>query len=209
MFLALAAFVLLCFFIFGDTLSELFSQAGTVSFLLSYGSFAWVIAILLLMGDLLFPLPATIIMAALGYHYGPIAGGLISAVGSFMAGSLGYWLCRAMGEKTARWLLGEKDYARGHKLSGNIGAWVVVLSRWLPVFPEVIACMCGLTRMPALYFHSALLCGSIPLGFTYAFLGSTGVEYPLLAIILSAGVPPLIWLLVRPLVQSKLNSNVG
>jgi uncharacterized membrane protein YdjX (TVP38/TMEM64 family) len=159
------------------------------------------------MGDLLFPLPATIIMSALGYHYGPIAGGLIGAAGSFMAGSFGYWLCRSMGEKTARWLLGEKDYARGHKLSGNIGGWVVVLSRWLPVFPEVVACMCGLTRMSSLYFHSALLCGSLPLGFAYAFLGYTGVEHPTIAIALSAGVPPLIWLLVRPLVQSKLSDT--
>jgi uncharacterized membrane protein YdjX (TVP38/TMEM64 family) len=207
LFLALAAFVLLCFFIFGDSLTELFSQGGTIALLSKYGNWAWLVAMLLLMGDLLFPLPATIIMAALGYYYGPIAGGLISAAGSFMAGSLGYWLCRSMGEKTARWLLGEKDYARGHKLSGNIGGWVVVLSRWLPVFPEVVACMCGLTRMSALYFHSALLCGSLPLGFAYAFLGYTGVDHPILAVGLSAGVPPVIWLVVRPLVQSKLASN--
>ena len=93
-FLGLAAVVLLTFFIWGDSLMEIFSQAGTIAWLTGTGKWAWLLAVLLLMGDLLLPLPATLIMAAIGYIYGPIAGGLISAGGSFMAGSLGYWLCR-------------------------------------------------------------------------------------------------------------------
>jgi len=197
LFLGLATIVLVIFFLWGDTLMTMFSQEGTITWLNQYGHWAWFAAIILLMADLLLPLPATLVMAALGYLYGPITGGLISAVGSFMSGSLGYWVCRLLGEKAALRLLGEKDYARGKKLSGNVGGWVVVLSRWLPVFPEVIACMAGLTRMPARYFHAALFCGSLPLGFTYAFVGATGVEHPVLSIVLSAGLPPLIWWIIR------------
>src|SRR5688572_19479076 len=189
LFLGLAVFVLVTFFIWGDSLMTLFSQEGTISWLRQYGNLSWIFAIGLLMLDLLLPLPATLIMAALGYIYGPIGGGLISAAGSFLAGSAGYWLCRLLGEKTARRVLGAKDYALGKKLSGNVGGWVVVLSRWLPVFPEVIACMAGLTRMPAAYFHGALLCASVPLGFTYAYIGHTGIEHPALSIGLSAVVP--------------------
>ena len=207
LFLGLATLVLIPFFIWGDSLMAMFSQAGTITWLSQYGKWAWAIAIILLMGDLILPLPATLIMAALGFIYGPVAGGLLSALGSFIAGSTGYWLCRLMGEKTALRLLGQKDYERGKKLSGKVGAWVVVLSRWLPVFPEVIACMAGLTRMPAPYFHGALLCASLPLGFTYAFVGHTGVEYPWLAIVLSAGIPPLIWWIIRPLFQSRLRNS--
>jgi uncharacterized membrane protein YdjX (TVP38/TMEM64 family) len=203
-FLGLAALVLLTFFIWGDSLMEIFSQAGTISWLTRSGKWAWLLAILLLMGDLLLPLPATLIMAAIGYIYGPIGGGLISAAGSFLAGSFGYWLCRLLGEKTARRVLGEKDYALGKKLSGNVGGWVVVLSRWLPVFPEVISCMAGLTRMPAAYFHGALLCASVPLGFTYAFIGHTGIEHPALSIGLSAVVPALIWSIIRPVFQKSV-----
>lgn len=208
LFVGLAILVLLTFFIWGDSLMEMFSQAGTVSWLSQYGKWAWVVAIMLLMGDLFLPLPATIIISALGFIYGPLAGGLISTAGSFIAGSLGYWLCRLMGERTAVRLLGKKDYIRGKKLSGNVGGWVVVLSRWLPVFPEVIACMAGLTRMPAGYFHGALLCGSLPLGFIYAYVGYTGVENPGLAIGLSAVVPPLIWWAVRPFFRSTLEQRV-
>ncbi len=184
-----------------------FSQEGAIAWLDQYGRWAWVAAIVLLMADLLLPLPATLVMAALGYIYGPVAGGLISAAGSFLSGSLGYWLCRLLGEKAAIKLLGEKDYTRGKNLSYNVGGWIVVLSRWLPVFPEVIACMAGLTRMPVYYFHMALFCGSLPLGFTYAFVGATGVENPALSIGLSAGLPPLIWGIIRYFFRAKLKKS--
>lgn len=207
-FLALAGIVLVTFFIWGESLMIMFSQEGTVTWLRQYGGWAWLFGILLLMGDLVLPLPATLIMSALGYVYGPVAGGLISAFGSFLAGALGYWLCRMLGENTAIALLGKNDYQKGKNLSNGVGAWIVVLSRWLPVFPEVVSCMAGLTRMPVLYFHIALLCGSLPLGFVYAFLGYTGVESPGLAIALSAVVPPLIWLGVRPMVKRRIESNL-
>ena len=197
LFIALAAIVLAIFFLWGDPLLTTFSHEGSIAWLNRYGGWAWAVAILLLMGDILLPLPATLIMSALGYLYGTFAGGLISAAGSFMAGSAGYWLCYMMGEKAARKLLGEKDYARGKKLAQSVGGWVVALSRWLPVFPEVIACMAGLTRMRPSTFHLALLCGSLPMGYTYAYIGATGIEHPWLAVALSAGLPPMIWWVVR------------
>ncbi|HMG89697.1 MAG TPA: VTT domain-containing protein [Chryseolinea sp.] len=205
LFIGLAAIILVIFFIWGDPLLATFSQEGSVTWLNQYGSWAWVAAIILLMGDILLPLPATLIMSALGYLYGTLTGGLISVAGSFLAGSAGYWLCYAMGEKAAIRLLGQKDYARGKKLSDKVGGWVVALSRWLPVFPEVIACMAGLTRMPPGNFHLALLCGSLPLGFTYAFVGAAGIEQPVLAIVLSACFPPLIWWLVRTIFKKRLD----
>ena len=203
-FILLAAAVLIIFFAWGDPLLATFSQEGSIAWLNKYGSWAWAAAIVLLMGDILLPLPATLIMSALGYVYGTLTGGIISATGSFMAGSAGYWLCYVMGEKAALKLLGEKDYERGKRLSHSVGGWVVALSRWLPVFPEVIACMAGLTRMRATHFHLALLCGSLPLGFTYAYVGTTGIEHPWLAIGLSAGLPPIIWWSVSTIFKKRL-----
>lgn len=202
-FLILAALVLISFFIWGDDLMDIFTQEGSVTWLNQYGGWAWAIGALLLMGDLFLPLPATLIMSALGFIYGPWIGGLISTTGSFAAGSLGYWLCRLIGEKAAMRLLGEKDYVRGKKLSGSIGGWIVALSRWLPVFPEVISCMAGLMRMSPGYFHAALACGSIPLGFVYAYIGYAGITYPWLAIAFSVLLPPVIWHVVRKVLHKK------
>jgi len=206
-FLGLAAMVLITFFIWGDTLMLSFNQEGTIAWLNQYGPWAGFAAILLLMADLILPLPATLIMSALGFIYGPILGGIISVMGSFMAGSAGYWICRSLGEKAAIRILGVKDYERGKKLSGKVGGWVVVLSRWLPVFPEVVACMAGLTRMKAGYFHLALLCGSLPMGFTYAFVGAAGLEHPGWAIALSFGLPPFIWFIVGSVFKVTLKQT--
>lgn len=204
LFVVLVAIVLIPFFIWGDTLMAFFSAEGSIAWLNTYGQWAWAIAILLLVADLFLPLPATLIMSALGYIYGPIVGGLISAAGSFISGSLGYWLCRMLGENTAIWVLGKPEYDRGKKIATSLGGWVVALSRWLPVFPEVIACMAGLTRMPVKFFYLALACGSLPLGFTYAIIGNSGTSHPALAIGLSAGLPPLIWFIVSSVLRARL-----
>lgn len=205
--IVLVAVVLIPFFIWGDTLMAFFSWEHSLEWLRGYGTWAWAIAIVLLIADLFLPLPATIIMSALGYIYGPLVGGLISAAGSFASGVLAYWLCRMLGENAATWVLGKNDYERGKKISARVGGWVVALSRWLPVFPEVIACMAGLTRMPAKNFYLALACGSLPLGFIYAIIGNSGIENPALAIGLSACLPPVIWFVVSRVLRSSLKES--
>jgi uncharacterized membrane protein YdjX (TVP38/TMEM64 family) len=204
LFLGLAAIVLIIFFIWGESFVAVFSHEGSIRWLGAYGNWAWAFGVVLLMGDILLPLPATLIMSAIGFIYGPFLGGLISSGGSFLAGAAGYWLCRIIGEGAAKKLLGEKDFERGVNLGkGEIGTWVVVLSRWLPVFPEVVACMAGLARMPATRFHVALLCGSLPMGFTYAYIGHAGVTDPWFAILFSAGLPPLIWFTVHSVLKKR------
>jgi uncharacterized membrane protein YdjX (TVP38/TMEM64 family) len=81
---------------------------------------------------------------------------------------------------------------------------VVAVSRWLPVFPEVVACMAGLTRMPVGYFYLALARGSIPLGFTYAIIGNSVQDYLTLAFGLSAVLPPLLWFIINRVLRERL-----
>lgn len=192
-FLLLAAIVLIPFAIWGEGLETIFSQEGTVSMLQEYGHWAWLFGIGLLMADLLLPLPNSLIMSAFGYVYGWFWGGLLAVVGSFLAGALGYELCRRIGERAVVWILGEKDRSRGASLFATSGGWLVALSRWLPVLTEVVACLAGLNRMPAKQFYLALLAGTLPLGFTYAAIGSMGVENPLWAIGVSILLPPVLW----------------
>ena len=146
-FLLLALIVLIPFLIWGSGFERSFSQEGTVAWLAGYGRWASVAGILLLMSDLVLPIPATAVMAALGFVYGPLAGGLIATLGSFLSGALAYMLCRRFGRPVAVRLLGAEELADGERLFARVGGWLVVLSRWLPVFPEVIACMAGLARM--------------------------------------------------------------
>jgi uncharacterized membrane protein YdjX (TVP38/TMEM64 family) len=208
-FVALALLVLLPFLIWGRGFERAFTQAGAVAWLREYGAWAWAAGVILLMLDLVLPIPATAVMAALGYIYGPLQGGLVATAGSILSGALGYGLCRALGRGAARRLLGERDLERGERLFARVGGWLVVLSRWLPVFPEVIACMAGLTRMRVRTFLIALACGSAPLGFAFASVGHAGVEHPALAIGLSALLPPFLWLLVQPWFRARQRMDPG
>lgn len=208
-FLGLALLLLIPFFIWGNSMAQTFSQEGAVTWLEQYGAWAWAAGMGLLMCDLLLPIPGTAVMAALGLVYGPIQGGLIGGGGSFLSGSVAYGLCRALGRNAAVRILGEKDLAKGEKLFSKVGGWLVVFSRWLPLFPEVIACMAGLTRMPARSFHLAMACGSFPLGFVFAYIGHAGADHPTLAIVLSATLPPILWLSVQPFFRAKAQSVDG
>ena len=196
-FLVLAISIIVPFLIWGEWFTNLFSGEGATGLLSQYGDWAWLVGIILLIGDLFLPLPSTVIMATLGLLYGPILGGLVSSLGSFLSGMLAFGICKALGRKGALYILGEKDLAKGEQLFLDKGGWIVALSRWLPILPEIVACMAGLNQMRTRSFIIALLCGSIPLGFVFAFIGHRGVEYPIFTIIISAGLPPILWIIAR------------
>jgi uncharacterized membrane protein YdjX (TVP38/TMEM64 family) len=199
LFLLLTLAVVVPFLIWGES----FNQERAIAWLVEWGAWAGLAGILLLIADLLLPIPASAVMAALGIMYGPVAGGSIATLGSFLSGALAYLLCRNFGRAAALRLLGADGLVEGERLFAQAGGWLVALSRWLPVLPEVIACMAGLTRMPPRTFFAALACGSAPLGFAFAALGHAGSDDPLLVILVSAGLPPLLWLAVRARLRTR------
>ena len=201
--LALAGFVIIPFLFFGDQLEQMFTGSGAISILQNYGNYAWIVAIGLLIADLAFPIPTTSVMAALGMIYGPALGGVIASVGSIISGLFGYFLCRHMGRPFVIWMNGEQAVTKGEQIFGNIGGWLVALSRWVPVLSEIIACMAGLSRMSFPVFFIALLCGSIPLGFLYSTIGYLGGDRPVLTLVLSAILPFGLWLVARPFLRTS------
>lgn len=204
-FLGLAILFLIPFIIWGEALESAFSTEASVAWLGGFEQWAWAAGVGLLVLDVILPIPGTPVMSALGYVYGPVWGGLIAGGGSFLGGATAYLGCRLLGPGFARKLLGDKDYLRGVTLFADAGGWIIVISRWLPLLPEVLACMAGLTRMPSGKFFLALACGSLPLGFVFAYIGSTGSTNPAMAIVLSAGIPPILWLVARYLLRKQSN----
>lgn len=206
-FVLLALLVLIPFGIWGDDFDAWLTGDAAVEWLRRFGSWAWAAGIGLLMADLFLPVPGTAVIAALGYVYGFWIGGLLGAVGSWSSGLLAYGLCRSLGRRAAERIAGRADLERGERwFHGAAGGWLVAWSRWLPVMPEVIACLAGMTRMPVARFAVALACGSVPLGFAFAAIGSAGREWPGLAILLSAIIPPVLWTIIRPLLARRRES---
>lgn len=188
-----AAILLLPFLLVGDRLDAALGGPRLVELLAAAGSWAWVAGIALLVGDLVLPIPASGVMAALGIVYGPWLGGLIGAAGSFLSGSLGYLFCRRLGRQAALWLVGERDLRRGTELADRHGGWLVAASRALPLLPETVACAAGLVRMRPTTFFAALACGALPMGVAFATLGSLGANRPLASIAVATLLPLAVW----------------
>jgi uncharacterized membrane protein YdjX (TVP38/TMEM64 family) len=198
----LAALFCLPFLFWGQDFMLWFSGDAAVAWIRSWGPCGGLAVIGLLIADLFLPIPATPVMSAAGYLYGFWTGGALSALGSFAAGMTGYLLCRGFGPRIAARLAGEKELRDHHTLFQRFGPWLVAASRLLPLFPEVVSCLAGLTRMSPRVFMSALACGALPVGFVYAGIGAAGQQYPGLALGLSVLIPPVLWLLVQPILRA-------
>ena len=191
--LGLGLIVLLPFVIWGEGMETLW----TVARLESFGQWAWLVGLGLLSGDLVIPMPSTVVMSALGYVYGIAIGGLIATLGAMGSAALGYGVCRWVGEPVAIRLAGKEGLEAGRKLFNLYGAWVVVLSRCLPIMAEVMACLAGMTGMPWRRFLVAALAGCLPMGFAFAAVGQLGTDSPVAALLVSALAPPILWALAR------------
>ncbi len=200
--LVASAIMIVSFLLWGGEFELLFSKDGVPKTL---GPDGWLLVVGLLMLDVFLPIPATAALAALGMTYGPLLGGLYGCLGTFLAGTLGYGLCRLANERIARFLVGDLGMAMGKRFLGRSGAWAIALSRWTILLPELLSCFAGLVRMPAKTYFAALLCGVVPMSFAYAWLGSTEAAQanPLLALGLSAAVPVLLWTVVSRCFRDK------
>ena len=191
------------FLLWGGDFELLFAEKDGVPKAL--GQHGWLLVVGLLVLDVFLPVPATAALAALGMTYGPWLGGLYGCLGTFLAGSLGYGLCRLAKERVALFLVGDTGMAMGKRFFSRSGAWAIALSRWTILLPELLSCFAGLVRMPAKTYFAALLCGVTPMCFAYAWLGSTEAaqENPLLVLGLSAAVPVLLWAVVSRCLPNK------
>ena len=193
----LLAGTIIPFMIWGDALETTFSVQGARAWMAGYGAGAGVAGIGLLVADILLPIPSTLVMSALGLTYGPLIGGLYAATGSALAALIAYGLSRWLGRPLAVRIAGEAGLREGENFFATGGAWLVACSRCLPILPEAVACLAGLTRMPFRTFLLAVLCGSLPMGFIFAAIGALGQDDPAWALALSVVVPALLWLGAR------------
>lgn len=205
-FVILAALFLVSWLVWGGDWENQFTLQGSIAWLEAAGYWAWAGGILLLVGDLFLPVPGTIVISALGFIYGVALGGMVAGVGLSAAGILGYGVGRLFGNRFARRWLGERDFAAGQRIFTKGGGWIVAMSRALPILPEVISCTAGLVGMPFKRFSVALACGSFPMGFLFAAVGSAGREAPGWALIFSLVLPALLWWLASRIRKFNIGS---
>ena len=191
--LGLAAVFAAMFALWGDWFETVFSQEECVEGFQSVRHVAWLIAIGLLIADLLLPVPATGVMAALGVVYGTWVGAAVGATGSVLAALLGYGLARLAGRRGVAWIADEEEVRRFRAFFDRWGGAGVIVSRVLPILPEVMSILAGLAPMRFGRFLAALLLGTIPAAILFAWIGSASAEAPWYGIVAAVLLPLVLW----------------
>jgi uncharacterized membrane protein YdjX (TVP38/TMEM64 family) len=186
----IVAFLAIPAFLVGDRFDELLDAERVTALLRQHGALAALAGIVAISADLFVPMPAHAIMTSFGIVHGWLLGGLLASAGTFLAGMIAYWLCRLLGPKVAVAIAGQRDMDRLHIFFEKFGMLAIICSRWIPLVPEVISSLAGLSRMTQTRFVTGNMIGSLSVGFFYAYVGHHyGAREPGFAISISIILP--------------------
>jgi uncharacterized membrane protein YdjX (TVP38/TMEM64 family) len=139
------------------------------------GVAAAAIGFLLLVADVVLPVPASLIMIANGTLFGTFAGTLLSLAGALGAGLFGFALGRRGGPVLDR-LLPADERERASALLERWGDLAIVVTRPVPILAETVAVLAGTSPLGWGRMAAATLAGSLPAAFLYALTGATAAR---------------------------------
>ncbi|MEM7258851.1 MAG: VTT domain-containing protein [Pseudomonadota bacterium] len=151
---------------------------------------------LLLFADLFVAMPTLTLMILSGFFLGPVVGAAYSLAGLTLAGLCGYALSYRYGDALIRFLIkDEKDRDSAVLSFRKYGIATILMSRAVPILPEVSACMAGLTRMHFWRFAAAWLFSTAPYAIIASYSGSKStLSNPTPAILTASGLTLSFWL---------------
>lgn len=125
----------------------------------------------LLAGDILLPVPSSVVATLLGTGLGAVAGTLAGAFGLTLGSVGGYALAR-LAQGAARELLGEEDRARAAAAFARWGVLALAVCRPVPVLAEASVLAAGALGVPFRRFLAVTGLANVGLCAVYATLGA-------------------------------------
>jgi len=152
----------------------------------------------LLAGDVLLPVPSSAVMVLNGSVFGPVAGALLSLVGSEASALLGYAIGRRGGPALAR-VASPAARERVARLVQERGALAIAVTRPIPVIAETAAILAGAAGMRLPRLAAAAAIGSAPPALAYALVGAYAERFDAELAVLGAVLllAALYWLVDR------------
>ena len=150
----------------------------------------------LLFADLFIAVPTLTITILAGYFLGHGYGAVSALTGVTLAGVCGYVLSRRYGDAVLCVLVKEESQRREAVASfQQHGFMMILLSRALPILPEVTACLSGMTGMKFSRFITAWLISAVPYTLLGTYAGSIStIENPKPAIYAAIGISMFLWI---------------
>jgi len=154
------------------------------------------IIIVLLFADLFIAVPTLTVIILAGFFLGHGVGAVSAIMGLMLVGICGYILSYIYGEKIINFLVKKKEQQEEAKATFiEHGFAMILLSRAMPILPEVSACLAGMTRMRFVTFMAAWSLSTIPYALIATYAGSIStLENPKPAIFTAIGLSGLFWL---------------
>ncbi|NOY72664.1 MAG: VTT domain-containing protein [Gammaproteobacteria bacterium] len=151
---------------------------------------------LLLFVDLFIAVPTLTIIILSGYFLGHTNGAIAALTGLMLAGIFGYMLSQYYGSTILNFLVRDEIKRNEAILTfQKHGVVMILLSRAMPILPEVTACLSGMTRMPFSKFLIAWSISSVPYVLIASYAGSiSSIDDPKPAIFTAIGLSALLWI---------------
>ena len=152
----------------------------------------------LLIGDVVLPIPSSLLMVANGALLGTVGGALATMISTTLGGVLAFWL----GRRGAPWLMArisERERAQADRFFTRWGAMAVLMSRPVPIIAETIGILAGTTPMGWGKFLVSVMLGNLPPAILYAFAGASAknASYTIAIFLILVGFAAGWWLLGR------------
>ncbi len=207
LFLGVFIFFLTTYFFFDlifniSSLSELYIKSlpatvGTAS-----------IIILLLVADILLPIPASIVMIASGMLFGGLLGGLIALIGTLSGSIINFQMSRKLGRDRVKKWMRDREYNNLSMVMRKYGAYIVILTRMIPLFMESVSSIAGISNTKLQKFIVMNVVGFVPIIFLYSYAGALYKAQPQsIFIILVVGffVPFIFWYILLKMAGIRHN----
>ena len=166
------------------------------------------IIILLLIADILLPIPASIVMVVSGMLFGGFLGGLIALIGSLAGSTINFQISRILGRvKIQKWMK-DREYNNLSMVMHKYGAYIVILTRMIPLAMESVSLIAGISNTKLKKFIVLNVIGFLPIIFFYSYTGAFYKEQPQsIFIILAIGffVPLIFWYILLKIAGIRHN----
>ncbi len=171
---------------------------GLGEMLLARGPVAVVLIFLLLVFDLILPVPSSVLMTLNGIFLGPIWGAVASFAAATLGACLGFGLGRKLGRPMVRRFMSDRELTRMDGFVDRFGPYGIILSRAVPMMTETASCVAGLSRMTFGRFLVASIIGTLPITIAYAWAGANSgtIQSGIMMFLLLAALPAVGWLVV-------------
>jgi uncharacterized membrane protein YdjX (TVP38/TMEM64 family) len=152
------------------------------------------IGVLLLMADVLLPVPSSFIMITLGISYGVFQGTFWAFLGVMASSAFGFYLGRTCQPFVQRFV-SEQEQAHANAFLMRWGMLGIIVTRPLPLLAETTILLAGAAGFTWKKLLLASACGNLPIALLYAWTGAAAksVNAGVWSFLLAATAAGIFW----------------